>query len=298
MDAPVRLASGSTHQIHEGIVDQRGNGYAGLSPRPNGGSSRASPGLTRQLTSSSRHSTLNSPSDKLAPVRLSKLDPYGADQYNHARPISPNILPERTSSARSIPQRRVVDDIDRHSASSLASIGPALSQMSFEGSDASNHERFAESVINRLSYAQDDGANHIRLSSYENDLLPGARHAARRDPHSPSYDRSFAGGASDATPTRAASVATVPIPDDVEEDGVEWDELGADAEVLYRCECVADFDLQGLDLQYMGQRFLKIGRGDVVEILYEVGRVDELEEFPLDVGRESSTAIACSPDCC
>jgi hypothetical protein len=33
-------------------------------------------------------------------------------------------------------------------------------------------------------------------------------------------------------------------------------------------------------------RFLKISRGDEIDVVYEVGRVDELDDFPLDVGRE------------
>jgi hypothetical protein len=36
----------------------------------------------------------------------------------------------------------------------------------------------------------------------------------------------------------------------------------------------------------MGYQFLNIVRGDVLDILYEVGRVDELSDFPLDVGRK------------
>lgn len=132
--------------------------------------------------------------------------------------------------------------------------------MSFEGSDASNHEHFAESVIRRLSQAHEPDA----VASLDAEGRPV-----------------------ETTPTKGPASALPEVDDGASASDVdaEWDELGADAEVLYRCECVADFDLQGLELQYMGHQFLKIGRGDVVEILFEVGRVDELDDFPLDVGR-------------
>lgn len=292
MNAPVRLASGSANQIHEGIVDQRlSNGYVAAGPRSSGASSRPSPGLTRQPTNSARHSALNSPllpaGRSATKLELSGLDPRQQQQQQQYRPTSPNPPLERKSSARAIPQRHVSNDVDRNSASSLASIGPALSQMSFEGSDASNHEHFAESVIRRLSYAQ-DGSTLNRLSSYEKDSALAAPRGsvAKTDPRSPAQDRSFGGNGIETTPTKGAASVLPLIDTSAEDDNdVEWDELGADAEVLYRCECVADFDLQGLDLQYMGHSFLKIARGDIVEILFEVGRVDELDDFPLDVGR-------------
>lgn len=60
----------------------------------------------------------------------------------------------------------------------------------------------------------------------------------------------------------------------------------AEEEVLYACTCVAAFDLRGLALRYMGHEFLRLEQGEVVDILMEVGRIDELSEFPLDVGCE------------
>lgn len=37
----------------------------------------------------------------------------------------------------------------------------------------------------------------------------------------------------------------------------------------------------------MGHDFLSIRRGEEIDVVFEIGRVDELDAFPLDVGRES-----------
>ncbi len=53
---------------------------------------------------------------------------------------------------------------------------------------------------------------------------------------------------------------------------------------LYTCVCVASFSLD-LELWYAGLPFLNpMEEGEVVDILHEVGRVDMLEDLPIDVG--------------
>lgn len=53
---------------------------------------------------------------------------------------------------------------------------------------------------------------------------------------------------------------------------------------LYQCVCVASFALD-LELWYAGLPFLNpLEEGEVVDILHEVGRVDMLEDLPIDVG--------------
>ena len=271
VDAPVRLASGSVNKIHEGIVERSRAPPQASSSRSNSISSRPSPGLSRQLSSSRHGAHTSSPSDRhLSSRSSSRLDlPAIADLSLQSQPPQrpapppPSAGLERRSSARAIPQQTGRGDVAGGLSSSVASVGPALSQMSFEGSDASNHEHFAESVIRRLSHAHETDDDAAGLVATSTDGRPAER-----------------------TPTKAP-VSNLPEVDGMADVDAEWDELGADAEVLYRCECVADFDLQGLELQYMGHQFLKIARGDVVEILFEVGRVDELDDFPLDVGRAS-----------
>ncbi|ORX40906.1 hypothetical protein BD324DRAFT_612521 [Kockovaella imperatae] len=51
--------------------------------------------------------------------------------------------------------------------------------------------------------------------------------------------------------------------------------------VLYQCACVADFDIRVWgSKKYRGLRFLSMKVGDLFDVFYEVGRIDELPSFP------------------
>lgn len=44
----------------------------------------------------------------------------------------------------------------------------------------------------------------------------------------------------------------------------------------------------------MNHDFLSIARGDEIDVVFEIGRVDELDNFPLDVGREFNPILLFS----
>ncbi|CDZ98763.1 Invasion-inducing protein TIAM1/CDC24 and related RhoGEF GTPases [Phaffia rhodozyma] len=162
---------------------------------------------------------------------------------------------------------------DRRSVSSANSIGPALSAMSFEGSESSH---FGESVIQKITNV------HATPSPKKRASLPHLSPASLRsiDPRSPSFaERSFDQTEGEEgpgeTPTKLNLMKS------------SRSAGGEREEVLYRCQCVAEFDLQGVELSFMGNPFLRIKRGEIIDIVEEVGRVDELpDHFPLDVGLE------------
>ena len=165
----------------------------------------------------------------------------------------------------------------RNSAHSTASsTGPALSAMSFEGSDQ-NHEAFSEafseSVARRLSEPNEDEDDPDRTIGYATALRPIHPYAAT--PTKTANGRTIAGPGVVSLDTAAAMVPPF------SEDG-----LDSPSPAMYRCECVADFDLRGLSISYMGHDFLSIQRGDEIDVVFEIGRVDELDDFPLDVGLE------------
>jgi len=57
-----------------------------------------------------------------------------------------------------------------------------------------------------------------------------------------------------------------------------------DEPALYQCVCVAPFSAE-VELWYAGLPFLNpLKEGDMVDILHEVGRVDTLEDLPIDAG--------------
>jgi hypothetical protein len=67
-------------------------------------------------------------------------------------------------------------------------------------------------------------------------------------------------------------------------DGVHRTSSWSDEPALYKCVCVAPFSVE-VELWYAGLPFLNpLKEGDVVDILHEVGRVDTLEDLPIDVG--------------
>ncbi|WVQ72720.1 hypothetical protein IAR50_002280 [Cryptococcus sp. DSM 104548] len=54
-----------------------------------------------------------------------------------------------------------------------------------------------------------------------------------------------------------------------------------DEPVLYQCACVADFDPMELgNRRYRGLKFLQMLPGDLIDILHEVGRIEDLPAFP------------------
>lgn len=51
--------------------------------------------------------------------------------------------------------------------------------------------------------------------------------------------------------------------------------------VLYQCACVAYFDPDEIGRRrYRGLEFLSMAVGDLFDVLHEVGRIDELPNFP------------------
>lgn len=124
------------------------------------------------------------------------------------------------------------DKQDGHSPWLMASVASApsivrtLSALSFEGATAT---AFTESVIRSVRASQE--------------TLPPTS-PTHLDPRSPSLaDRSFT---QDRTPTKSARSPSVRSNRTLSD------------EVLYKCECVAEFDLQGLELSFMGYPFLKM----------------------------------------
>lgn len=59
----------------------------------------------------------------------------------------------------------------------------------------------------------------------------------------------------------------------------EW----KDQKPMYQCRCVAEFNLK-VDVWYAGLPFLNMEEGELIDILDEVGRVDQLVDLPIDVG--------------
>lgn len=156
--------------------------------------------------------------------------------------------------------------------------------MSFEGSDQ-NHEAFSEAIARRLSEPDSGGEDPDQT------IGPYSSHPCAA---------SSSSGAKTASNGRenASSATRVDAPPNNGSFGNGQQQLQHEAQeeddnppTMYRCECVADFDLRGLSISYMGHDFLSIRRGDEIEVVFEIGRVDELEDFPLDVGRESHTPL-------
>ncbi|EIW69293.1 hypothetical protein TREMEDRAFT_62157 [Tremella mesenterica DSM 1558] len=66
-----------------------------------------------------------------------------------------------------------------------------------------------------------------------------------------------------------------------------------DEPVIYQCACVADFDPAMLGkARYRGLRFLPMTTGDLIDVFFEVGRIDELPAFPYrEVGVENDGVL-------
>ncbi|KAL7408969.1 hypothetical protein BDY24DRAFT_245187 [Mrakia frigida] len=354
MEPPTLIASGSSTPNPHGIISRsssnmsiRRSDTASSGPRTSVASNSTSsssslPFESRSRSSSNARPPLPSPTSPLplpggetktgmfhfrTKSKGSKLERHGSQNALTPTPsLTPPSLPltSRSQTLPPVPTSSTHIPIPlrtapkRNSDHSLASShGPALSALSFEGSDT-NPDAFSESVARRLSHPDDEDEHHHHQHQHRGDRdsfnAPGGgggfsngfdfeqRTAATNgdvdeQPESP-LTPVHPYAASAVTPTKAngngrggnIKLDAPPRPPQVQINrsaaADDEKELDSPMPTLYRCECVADFDLRGLSISYMEHDFLSIRRGEEIDVVFEIGRVDELDNFPLDVGLE------------